>query len=164
MKSDSSISSAGSEVSGMVLSSAEATNASGPTTSTSMPTKSTQPDSGKPTIIQATLGESMQRRYPTTISFVQDFHASRFRLPGKGMVSRTLVERFSSRYAELRSLSDLACYSWKTLRVSQNRERVFIIGHSRNGGSKPIFPITEAGGVADQGAGEEGEYSTAIDA
>jgi len=47
--------------------------------------------------------------------------------------------------------------------VPQNRERVFIIGHSRNSGTRPIFPITEADGVADQGIREEGEYSTAID-
>ena len=34
--------------------------------------------------------------------------------------------------------------------VPQNRERVFIIGHSRNGGGREIFPITETDGVANQ--------------
>jgi len=70
----------------------------------------------------------------------------------------------------LQSLDELGYWvEWQVLNskhfgVPQNRERVFIIGHSRNGGTKPIFPITEADGVADQGPSEEGEYSTAIDA
>ena len=77
-------------------------DASGPATTTSTPTKSTPSNSEKKTIHQPTLGESIQRKYQTSISFVQDFHANRFRLQEKGKVSRRLVERFSSRYAELR--------------------------------------------------------------
>ena len=91
---------------------------SGPTTSTNMPTKSTPETSEKKTTIQATLGESIQKKYPTSISFVQDFLANRFRLQARGRVSRTLVERFSSRYAELRKLKDLHCYSSKTFKAS----------------------------------------------
>ena len=91
---------------------------SGLMTSTSTPTKSTPPDLGKPTITQVTLGESMHQKYPTTISFVQDFHAKRLALQARGLVSKRLVERYSSRYAELRKLNDLACYSWKTLKAS----------------------------------------------
>jgi hypothetical protein len=91
---------------------------SGQTTSTNTPTKSTKQDSEKKGIIQVTLGESMQGKSPTMTSFVEDFHAKRFRLRAKGKVSRTLVERFSSRYAELSKLKDLNCYSSKTLKDS----------------------------------------------
>ena len=67
---------------------------SGPVTTTDTPTKSTPPDSEKQITTQVTLGESIQQKYPTSISFVQDFHAKRFRLRARGRVSRTLVERF----------------------------------------------------------------------
>ena len=87
-------------------------------TITNMPMKSTPDTSGKRDIIQATLGESIQKRSPTSISFVLDFLANRFRLRAKGRVSRTLVERFSSRYAELRNLKDLHCYSSRMLKAS----------------------------------------------
>ena len=83
-------------------------DASGATISISTPTKSTPQDSGKPTITQVTLGESTQREYPTMISFVQDFHAKPSLLRARGKVSRTLVDRYSSRYSELRGLKDLA--------------------------------------------------------
>jgi len=89
-------------------------NECGATTSTNTPTKSIQTDSGLKTITQVTLGESIQRIYPRMISFVEDFHAKRLALRAKGMVSKTLVERYSSRYAELRNFTDLACYSSKT--------------------------------------------------
>lgn len=34
--------------------------------------------------------------------------------------------------------------------LPQNRERVFIIGHSRNGSTRKIFPITKSGDVVDE--------------
>jgi len=92
--------------------------ASGPAITTNTPTKSILSDSEKPTIIQATLGESIHREYPTSISFVRDFLAKRFLLRARGRVSKTLAERFSSRYAELRKLKDLHFYSSKMLRAS----------------------------------------------
>ena len=39
--------------------------------------------------------------------------------------------------------------------VPQNRERVFIIGHSRNGSTRPIFPITETSQISDGGVSTE---------
>lgn len=89
---------------------------SGRMTSTSTPTKSTPNTSEKKTITQATLEKSTQQTSHRMTSFAEDFLANRLALPGKGKVSRTLVERFSSRYSELRRTTDLACYSWKTLK------------------------------------------------
>lgn len=91
---------------------------SGPMTSTSTPTKSTPNNSEKKTTLQPTLGESIQRKYLTSISFVQDFLANRFHLRARGRVSKIHVERFSSRYAELRSLKDLHYYSSRMLKDS----------------------------------------------
>jgi hypothetical protein len=88
----------------------------GATTTTDMSTKSIKQDSERKTITQVTLGESIQQKYPTSISFARDFHAKRFQLPDRGKVSRTLVERFSSRYAELQNIIDLYCYSWRMLK------------------------------------------------
>lgn len=91
-------------------------DASGPVTTTSTPTRSTQPYSEKPTTIQTTLGESIQGISPTSISFVQDFLANRLALQESGKVSRTLAERFSSRYAESRKLKDLHYFYLRTSR------------------------------------------------
>ena len=93
-----------------------------PTTSTSTPTKSTQPDSEKKTIIQATLGESIQGTSPIMTSFAEAFLAKPSLLPEKGKVSKILVERFSSRYTELSKTKDLSCYSLKMFRDSCLRE------------------------------------------
>jgi len=46
--------------------------------------------------------------------------------------------------------------------VPQNRERVFIIGHSRNGSTKPIFPITETDQLINESCGEAQEEGTRI--
>jgi len=118
MKSPSSTDSAGSEGSGEALNSAEDTDASDPMTSTSTPTKSTQPDSEEKTIIQATLGESIQGTSPIMISFAEAFLAKPSLLRAKGKVSKTLVERYSSRYTELSKTKNLSCYSLKTLKAS----------------------------------------------
>ena len=85
---------------------------------TSTPTRSIPSTSEKKATIQVTLKESIQKIFPTSISFVQDFLAKRFRLQGRGKVSKTLVARFSSRYAELRGIKDLHCYSSKMLKDS----------------------------------------------
>ena len=84
----------------------------------STPTKSTPRTSEKKVTIQATLGESIQRTFPTSISFVRDFLARRFPQLVNGKVSKTLEARFSSRYVELRNLKDLHYYSSKTLKDS----------------------------------------------
>jgi len=93
-------------------------SASGPATTTRTQTSRTTEGGQKASkrTIQATLGESLRREYPTTISFVQDFLASRFPSLGSGKVSRTSAEMFSSRYPELRRLKDLRSYSLKTLK------------------------------------------------
>ena len=92
-------------------------DASGLMTSTSTPTKSTPKTLEKPTIIQATLEESIQKRSPPTTSFAEAFLANPSLLPVKEKVSKTLVARYSSRYAELRHITDLGCYYSKTLKV-----------------------------------------------
>ena len=116
MRSDSSTSSQESEVFAIPLKKSEASGTCGVTTSTNTPTKSTPPGSEKKTIIQATFEESIQKTYPTTISFVLDFLAQAFPLLAEGRVSKTLVARYSSRYAELRRLKNLSYYSSKTLK------------------------------------------------
>ncbi len=78
----------------------------------------------------------------------------------------------------LKSLEELG-YWWeyqvlnsKNYGVPQNRERVFIIGHSRNGSGRPIFPITKSIRLSDQenqgeqgsGTGIRGRISPTIDA
>ena len=90
--------------------------ASGQTTSTNTPPKSTKNIGQKPQKLQATLGESTSGVYPTTTSFVQDFHANPSLLQEEGKVSKTLVERYSSRYAELSKLKNLSYFSSKTLK------------------------------------------------
>jgi len=114
MKSDSSTCSRESEDSDLDLKERKDIDACGVMTSTSTLTRSTQNDSEKKTTTQVTLGESIQKKYPLMISFVEDFHAKRLVLRARGKVSKTLVERYSSRYAELRNITDLACYSSKT--------------------------------------------------
>lgn len=106
----------------MDLRESETSDVSGHVTLNSLLIKSIQNGSKQRSdrTLQVTLGESIQKNYPTSISFVEDFHARRFRLPEKGRVSRILVERFSSRYVELRKLNDLHCYSSKTLKDSLN--------------------------------------------
>ncbi len=89
---------------------------SGATTSTNTQTKSIPQDSEKKPIIQATLGESMKKQSPSTISFARAFLARPSLLPVKDKVSKTLVGRFSSRYVELQHIIDLSCYYSKTLK------------------------------------------------
>ena len=117
MKSDTQVDSLESEDLTLDLIKQEGLSESGLVITTSKPTKSIPSNSEKKGIIQPTLEESIQRTYPTSISFVQDFHARRFQLPEKGKVSKRLVERCSSRYSELRKLKDLHCYSSKTLKA-----------------------------------------------
>ena len=83
---------------------------------TNTQTKSIPPGSEKKTTIQATLGESIQKISPPTTSFARVFLVNPSLLQAKGVVSKTLAERYSSRYAELRNTTDLACYSSKTLK------------------------------------------------
>jgi len=63
----------------------------------------------------------------------------------------------------LESLEELGyLVEWQVLNskhfgVPQNRERVFIIGHSRNGSTRPVFPITEPNPVSiEEPGGREG--------
>jgi DNA (cytosine-5)-methyltransferase 1 len=55
----------------------------------------------------------------------------------------------------LRSMDELGydaewqVFNSKDHGVPQNRERVFIIGHLRGSGTRPIFPITESSGMVD---------------
>ncbi len=147
-KSDSSTSSRESEDSNSDSKEQEDIIVSGPVITTNTPTKSTQRDSEKPTIIQATLGESTQGLSPTLISFVQDFLVNPSRWQGKGKDSRIPVDRYSSRFPELRKLKDLRCYSWKTLRdFFQTTE------------DKPSRPFFRSWGVSDTGL--SGKYLTA---
>ena len=116
MKSDTQADSQESEDSISPLTELEASKEFGLVITTNTPMKSIQDTSEKKTTIQATLKESIQRIYPTSISFAQDFLAKRFRLQGRGRVSKTLVERYSSRYAELSKLKNLSYFSSKTLK------------------------------------------------
>lgn len=68
----------------------------------------------KEPILQVTLGESIQKTYPTTISFVLDFLAHPSRWRGRGKDFKIYEERYSSRFPELRRLKDLRCFSLKT--------------------------------------------------
>ena len=148
MKSDTSTSSAGSEGSGSDSKEQEDTDASGQMTSTSTPTKSTPKTLEKPTIIQATLEESIQKRSPTLTSFVQDFLANPSRWQGKEKGSKIPVGRYSSRFPELQKLKDLRCYSLKTLKdFYQTTE------------AKPSRPFFRKWGVSD--TGQSGKYLTA---
>ncbi len=68
----------------------------------------------------------------------------------------------------LKSLEDMGMW-WeyqilnsKDYGVPQNRERVFIIGHSRKGNTTPIFPITETNGVLNEENRKEHESRTRI--
>jgi hypothetical protein len=88
--------------------------ASGPTTSTNTPVKSTgdisdRKNSSKKTSVQLTLTPSQ-----TTTFSPLAFLARVSRLLERGWVLKTLVERFSTRFAELRKLNNLAFFSSKT--------------------------------------------------
>ena len=98
------------EESDLDLKEQKASNVYGVVTSTNMQTKSILDNGPMPIIIQATLGESIQKTFPTTISFVLDFLANPSRWLGRGKVSKIPVERYSSRYVELRKLSNLRGY------------------------------------------------------
>jgi len=50
----------------------------------------------------------------------------------------------------------------KNYGVPQNRERVFIIGHLREGSSRPIFPITKSVGLSDKENQGERESRTGV--
>jgi len=91
---------------------------SGPVTTTSMPTKSIPQDSGKRTIIQATLGKSGPVVSPITISSVLGFLVRRSVSLERGMDLATLVERYSSRLPALRGLKDPLYCSLRMLRAS----------------------------------------------
>ena len=69
----------------------------------------------------------------------------------KGLLSNDRGQTFQTILQELGRIGYWA--EWQILNskhhgVPQNRERVFIIGHSRNGRTRPIFPIGEADEVA----------------
>jgi len=89
---------------------------SGPMTSTNTQVKSIKNTGLKPQKLQATLGESMKKKSPNTISFARAFLARPSLLPVKEKASKTHVARYSSRYAELQHITDLSCYYSKTLK------------------------------------------------
>ena len=91
--------------------------ASGQMTSTNTQVKSIKNTGQKSQKLQATLGESMKKESLNMISFARAFLARPSLLPGKGKVSRILVARYSSRYVELRNITDLSCYYSKTLKA-----------------------------------------------
>ncbi len=70
----------------------------------------------------------------------------------KGLLSHDKGRTFQT---ILRSMDELGydaewqVFNSKNHGVPQNRERVFIIGHLRGAGTRPIFPITESSGVAE---------------
>lgn len=117
-RSDSSTSSAESEASGEALSSAEAIDASGLATTTNTPTKSTQPNSEKPTTIQSTLGKSGPVVSQITTFSVLASLVKRLATRGTVKDLKTHVERFSSRLPELRDINNLVFYSWKMSKAS----------------------------------------------
>ena len=90
--------------------------ASGQMTSTNTPAKSTKNIGQKPQKLQAILGESMKKTSPNTISFARAFLARPSLLPVQEKASKTRVARYSSRYVELRNITDLSCYYSKTLK------------------------------------------------
>ena len=90
--------------------------ASGQMTSTNTPQSSIKNTGQKSQKLQATLGESMKKESLNMISFARAFLARPSLLPGKGKVSRILEERYSSRYVELRNITDLSCFYLKTLK------------------------------------------------
>ncbi|MHA1286230.1 MAG: DNA (cytosine-5-)-methyltransferase [Candidatus Thorarchaeota archaeon] len=67
----------------------------------------------------------------------------------KGLLSNDRGKTFHTILQELGRLGYWA--EWQVLNskywVPQNRERVFIIGHLRNGSTRPIFPIAEIGRI-----------------
>lgn len=70
----------------------------------------------------------------------------------KGLLSHDQGRTFQT---ILRSMDDMGydaewqVFNSKNYGVPQNRERVFIIGHLRGSGTRPIFPITETEGLPD---------------
>jgi len=88
----------------------------------------------------------------------------------KGLLSSDRGQTFKTILQELGRIGYWA--EWQILNskhhgVPQNRERVFIIGHLRNGRSRSIFPIGETDEVADKNGRRrspvQAEVSTAID-
>ena len=84
----------------------------------------------------------------------------------KGLLSHEEGRTFTT---ILESLEELG-YWWeyqvlnsKYFGVPQNRERVFIIGHLRGGGTKPVFPITETDGLPTEELGEREGISSCLD-
>ncbi len=93
----------------------------------------------------------------------------------KGLLSHDGGRTFAT---ILYALEDLG-YWWeyqvlnsKNYGVPQNRERVFIVGHIREGCTRPIFPFTKISGISDKkdkgeqrsGSGIRGGISPTIDA
>ena len=112
------------------------------------PTESISATSERKTIIQATLKESIQRKSPTSICFVRDFLVNPSRWRERGSDSKIPVDRYSSRFPELRGLKNLRCYSSKTLEV-----------YFQTTEDKPSIPFFGSWGVSD--IGWSGKYLTA---
>ncbi len=68
----------------------------------------------------------------------------------KGLLSNDRGQTFKTILQELGRIgywAEWQVFNSKHHGVPQNRERVFIIGHSRNGSTRPVFPITESDGL-----------------
>jgi len=88
----------------------------------------------------------------------------------KGLLSNDRGQTFEAILQELGRIgywTEWQIFNSKHHGVPQNRERVFLIGHLRNGRSRPIFPIGETDEMAkEDGRGRppvQPEVSTAID-
>lgn len=83
----------------------------------------------------------------------------------KGLLSNDDGKTFGTILEELGNIGYWV--EWQTLNskhfgVPQNRERVFIVGHLRDGGFKQIFPIREAGKISCRKDGSEQAFEKGI--
>ena len=122
-------------------------DASGQTTGTNTPIRSTPQGSGRKGIIQATLGRSGPVVSPITTFSVLASLARLSVLPEKGGALKTLVERFSSRLPVLRGLKDPHYYSWRMSKDSSATTK-----------GRPTQPSWKSWGVS--AIGQSGRFST----
>ena len=88
----------------------------------------------------------------------------------KGLLSNDRGQTFHTILQELGRIgywAEWQIFYSKHHGVPQNRERVFIVGHIRNGSTRSLFPIAETDEMADEDGGGrssvQAEVSTAID-